>query len=67
MLKLRPCERRNIPIFVFSQNLKNVLFSIFRKYEIYYVKIVFRETRDYSKNVRCLTFNLNFEVKKRMF
>ncbi len=32
MWKIRPCERLNIPIFVFSQNSKHVLFCIYGMY-----------------------------------
>jgi hypothetical protein len=38
---LRPCERRNISTFVFSQNLKDGIFRIFHINRIYWVKIEF--------------------------
>jgi len=41
MKKVRPCERWNIPNFVFLQNLKHMLFCTFRKYRINFVKIEF--------------------------
>jgi hypothetical protein len=37
---LRQCERRNIPTFLFSRNLKHGIFHI---YGIYHVKIVLRK------------------------
>ncbi len=49
---LGPCERQNIPNFVFSQNSKHRIFRIFQKYKINWDKIVFHKTQNYSKTQR---------------
>jgi len=43
---LRPCERRNIPTFVFLQNLKHRIFFIFPIFGIYHIKIEFLFSRN---------------------
>ncbi len=70
---LRPCERQNIPNFVLLQNSKHDLVRIIRKYKIYFVKIVFLDTQNYSKiyvfDIWCqfLTIKRTFFILKRTF
>ncbi len=73
MLRLKPCERQNILIFLFLQNLEHILFCTYSIYTKYCVIVKYEEFREKIWNIRNKTIDLVFRpkytflVSKRMF